>query len=141
MNGRAIGTVLTLALLAGCSGPGNGGGPGYTRQDAMDDASFRLNAREVVGLLNPVCPYTKDAEQLARYDAPRARFAKLRDWVAATPFTIDLAIVESDYAAYWQGRETNCGATDTKEARERLDTDLGAVDGHLAALEKLAGMP
>lgn len=127
-----------LLALGGCFG---GGGDGsYGLQEAKDGAAFRLEAREVVGKLNPVCPYTANPELLARYEEPRARYAKLKEWVAKTPFTVDLAVIEADYDQFWTTNVAECGAVDTEEGLATFNAEMEALNARLSNLEKLAGV-
>lgn len=132
--------ILIPAVLAlgGCLG---GGGDGsYSMQNAKDGAAFRLEAREVIGKLNPVCPYTANPELLAQYEAPRARYAKLKEWVADTPFIVDLAVIEADYDQFWTANVAECGPVDTEEGLTTLNAEMEALNARLANLEKLAGV-
>ncbi len=133
---RSLCAGIAVALT-GCSGVG---GANYDVQDAADGAAFRLEAREIVGRLNPVCDYTADATQLARYDAPRARYRKLKEWVADTPFIVDLAVIEADYKQYWAANVAECGPIDTEETRQIMDAEMNAIDARLSNLEKMAGV-
>lgn len=112
----------------------------YGASDASDGAVFRLEAREVFGRLDPVCPFTQDADQLARYDALRERYAKLKDWVGGTPFAVDLAIIEADYANFWASNSVECGPTDTEESIGQMNAELEAINARLGTLETLAGV-
>ena len=132
--------ILIPAVLAlgGCLG---GGGDGsYSMQNAKDGAAFRLEAREVIGKLNPVCPYTANPELLAQYEAPRARYAKLKEWVADTPFIVDLAVIEADYDQFWTANVAECGPVDSEEGLATLNAEMEALNARLANLEKLAGV-
>ncbi len=131
--------ILVPAVLAlgGCIG---GGGDGsYSIQNAKDGAAFRLEAREMIGKLNPVCPYTAKPKLLAQYEAPRARYAKLKEWVADTPFVVDLAMIEADYDQFWKANVAECGPVDTEEGLATLNAEMEALNARLANLEKLAG--
>ena len=130
---------LLLLALAGCSAL-TGDGTAYTEQNARDGAAFRAEAREVYGRINPVCPYTAEEGQLARYDEPRARYDALKKWVAGTPFTIDLAMIEGEFDHYWTVNDAECGPTDTEEGLVAFDAELNDVDQRLSALEQMAGM-
>lgn len=135
---RRVSTALAaIAALAGCSGSGT---TDYDRQDAADGASFRLEARETIGRLKPVCPYSVDPAQLARYEEPRARYEALKEWVADTPFIIDLAVIEADYNQFWSDNTTECGPADTEESIGTLNAELEALNARLDNLEKLAGV-
>lgn len=134
---NALALVLSTLAVAACSGGGDGS---YGGQDAKDGAAFRLEAREIVGKLTPVCPYTAAAEQLARYDEPRARYEKLKEWVSDTPFIVDLAVVEADYEQYWQANVAECGPTDTEESLAMMNAELEALNARLSNLEKMAGV-
>lgn len=130
-----------LALSASLGGCMGGGGDGtYSLQDAKDGAAFRLEAREVIGKLNPVCPYTAKPDLLARYEEPRARYAKLKEWVAKTPFIVDLAVIEADYDQYWTANVAECGAVDSKEGLATMNAEMDALTARLSNLEKLAGV-
>lgn len=136
--------MMKLALpivcfaLAGCSMME--GESSYGTSDASDGAAFRLEAREVFGRLDPVCPFTQDADQLARYEALRERYAKLKDWVGGTPFAVDLAIIEADYANFWASNSVECGPTDTEESIGQMNAELEAMNARLGTLETLAGV-
>ena len=130
--------IPVVLALGGCFG---GGGDGtYSLQNAKDGAAFRLEAREVIGKLNPVCPYTAKPELLAQYDAPRARYAKLKEWVADNPFIVDLAVIEADYDQFWTANIAECGAVDTEEGLATMNAELEALNTRLNNLEKLAGV-
>lgn len=140
MKKRILVPVLLAlsATLGGCLG---GGGDGtYSVQNAKDGAAFRLEAREVIGKLNPVCPYTAKPDLLARYDEPRARYAKLKKWVSDTPFIVDLAVIEADYDQYWTANSAECGPVDSKDGLATMTAEMDALSARLANLEKLAGM-
>lgn len=137
-------TVAALALtamslsVAGCSMPGSGGS--YGSSDAANGAAFRVEASEAFGRLDPVCPFTDDADQLARYDEPRARYAALKEWVNDTPFAIDLAIIEADYQQYWATNSVECGPKDTEDSMIQFNAELEQINARLSALEQLAGV-
>lgn len=124
-------------VLAGCGAVGGGS---YDTQAAKDGAAFRLEAREIVGRLNPVCPYSENAEQLARYDEPKARYAKLKEWVADTPFAVDLAVIEADYQQYWTANVAECGPVDTDDSIATLNGEMEALNARLSNLEQMAGV-
>ncbi len=130
---------LLLLALAGCSQM-TGSGADYGRDEAIAGAGFRAEAFEVYAKLNPVCPYTADANQLARYAEPAERFQKLRDWVADTPFTVDLAIVEGRFQHFWSVNTAECGPTDTEEGMAAFNAELEDLNRRLSVLEKMAGM-
>lgn len=134
---RKLLLVPVLLALAGCGAVGGGS---YGAQDARDGAAFRLEAREIVGRLNPVCPYTQNTEQLARYDEPKARYDKLKEWVADTPFAVDLAIIEADYAQYWTANVAECGPVDTDDSLATLNGEMEALNARLSTLEQMAGV-
>ncbi len=129
-----VGLAMTLA---GCGALGGGA---YGAQEAKDGAAFRLEAREIVGRLNPVCPYSENADQLARYDEPKARYAKLKEWVADTPFAVDLAVIEADYEQYWTANVAECGPVDTDDSIATLNGELEALNARLSNLEQMAGV-
>lgn len=127
------------AFLAAC-GSGESGTAPYAAMQAQDGAAMRFAARDVVGMLNPVCPYSEQADQQARYDAPRGRYEAVKEWVDGKPLAIDLASVEADYQYYWTVNQAECGDPDTPENMERLDNDLNVLDQRLTQMEELAGM-
>lgn len=132
--------ALSLAAsLAGCSALGVGGSD-YGPDDAAEGAAFRVEAFEAFAKLNPVCPFTADAGQLERYQAPAARYQAVKDWVADTPFIVDMAIVEANYQHYWTVNKAECGAVDTEQSLAQLDGELNALNQRLDNLEKLAGV-
>ncbi|MDN3645919.1 hypothetical protein QWY75_06845 [Pontixanthobacter aestiaquae] len=130
---------LFLFALAGCSQL-SGSGPDYGRDEAIAGAAFRAEAFETYAKLNPVCPYTANTDQLARYAEPAERFQKLRDWVADTPFAVDLAIVEGRFNHFWSVNTAECGPTDNEESMAAFNAELEDLNRRLAALEKMAGM-
>ena len=130
---------LSLFALAGCSAL-EGGAVDYGREEAMAGAAVRAEAGEVFAKLNPVCPFTQDAGQLARYEEPAARYEAVKKWVAETPFSVDLAISEGNFKHYWTVNVVDCGATDTEDSLALLDEELGVLNQRLENLEKLAGM-
>ncbi|MXO89644.1 hypothetical protein [Pontixanthobacter aquaemixtae] len=130
---------IVLLALAGCSAF-EGDGPSYGREEAIAGAAFRAEALEVYAKLNPVCPFTENVDQLARYDALNARYEALGKWVAKTPFAIDLAIAEGNFKHYWSVNSAECGPTDTEESMAAFDAELATADQRLSALEKMAGM-
>lgn len=139
---KNLGMKLALPVIclsvAGCSMMEGGGS--YSASDAADGAALRVEAKEAFGRLDPVCPFTDDADQLARYDEPRARYAKLKEWVAGTPFAIDLAIVEADYQQYWATNSVDCGPKDTDEGMAQFNEELEEINKRLNAIEQLAGV-
>ncbi|MGB7373093.1 hypothetical protein [Pontixanthobacter sp.] len=128
---------IACFALAGCSMMESD--TSYSASDASDGAAFRVEAREVFGRLDPVCPFTRDADQLARYAAMQDRYAQLKDWVGGTPFAVDLAIIEADYANFWASNSVECGPTDTKESIAQMNAELEAINTRLDTLETLAG--
>ncbi|NMW30897.1 hypothetical protein HKD42_02340 [Altererythrobacter sp. RZ02] len=141
-NIKTTGATLALTAMcfgiAGCSMPGGEGG--YSPADAANGAAFRVEASEAFGRLDPVCPFTDDADQLARYDEPRARYAALKEWVSGTPFATDLAIIEADYQQYWATNSVDCGPKDTEEGMIQFNAELEEINIRLNALEQLAGV-
>ena len=130
---------VALVSLAGCSALG-GGGSNYGANEAEAGAAFRVEAFEAFAKLNPVCPYTQNVDQLARYEEPAARYQKIKDWVADTPFIVDMAISEANYRHYWTVHTAECGPTDTEQGLASLDGELQQLNERLSNLEKLAGM-
>lgn len=135
---KFLAIAAMAATLAAC-GSGEGDAA-YGPMQAQEGAEFRFFGREVVGMLNPVCPYSEDPEQMARYDQPRARYEAVKEWVEGKPRAVDLAMVEADFAFYWNNRNTTCGAPDTEETMAGLDRDMQVLDENLTRLENLAGM-
>lgn len=137
-TGIALALTAMSVGIAGCSMPGSEGS--YGSSDAANGAAFRVEASEAFGRLDPVCPFTDDADQLARYDEPRARYAALKEWVSDTPFAIDLAIIEADYQQYWATNSVDCGPKDTEEGMIQFNVELEQINARLSALEQLAGV-
>ena len=63
-----------------------------------------------------------------------------KDWVAETPFIVDMAISEANYRHYWSVNVAECGPTDTEETLSALDGELQQLNERLSNLESLAGM-
>ncbi|ANU07515.1 hypothetical protein [Paraurantiacibacter namhicola] len=125
------------AALAACN---SSDGAGYTAMQAQEGAAMRFEARDVVGMLNPVCPYTTDPAQQARYEEPKARYEAVKEWVDGKPLATDLAAVEADYAYYWTINQATCGSPDTPETIAELDRNMQVLDQRLTRMEELAGM-
>ena len=133
--------ILALPLLAlgACDGM-QSGASSYSVDAATAGADFRYGAREAVAGLDPVCPYSEEEEQLARYEPLRTRMAALEERVAGTALAIDLAVVRADYGHYWTINDAPCGETDTAETEGQIDGELEKIDNALTRMEAAAGV-
>ena len=130
---------MPIAVLAACNSGPVETADAYGPAQAREGAAIRAEVREIYGILNPVCGYTEDPDQLARYEAQRARYAQIKASVADTPRAVDFASVEADHDHYWAGVPVECGETDTPETLERLDADLADAQARLDTLARLTG--
>ncbi len=123
--------------LAACSD--GGGGAGYGVADAKAGAAFRFHAREAFGGLNPVCPFTQNADLLAQYEPLQARYDGLAERVGDTAFGTDLAAVQADYEYYWQNNSVECGAMDTDETEGAVAREVERITNALGGMERSVG--
>lgn len=131
--------VLGAFGLAACSGGGSGSGAGYGTADAKAGAAFRFYARDAFGGLNPVCPFTQNADLLAQYEPLRARYDNLAGQVEDTAFATDLESVQADYEYYWQQNSVDCGPMDTSETEGAVAREIERITKALGGMERAVG--
>lgn len=134
----AIATLSILAL-AGCSDLVGGAGS-YGESEALAGAEFRFAAREAVGALEPVCPFTADADLLSQYEPLKTRFEALQERIEGTALASDLAVVNADYRYFWEQNPTDCGDVDTPGTAERLEQEFVRIAAALERMERAAGV-
>lgn len=125
--------------LAGCSGMMGDTGS-YGANQASAGAEFRYHARDAWGGLNPVCPFTDDADLLSRYEPLQARLDALEEWIGGTALAVDMQSVRADYDYYWSQNQVSCAEKDTAETAAKVDGELKRVAAALEAMERGAGV-
>lgn len=131
--------AATSLALAGCSDLVGGAGS-YGADQVNAGAEFRHHARDAWGGLNPVCPFTDDADLLASYEPLQARFNALEERINGTALAVDMQSVRADYDYYWSQNSVSCADKDTAETPAKVDGELQRVAGALEAMERAAGM-
>ena len=135
-----IAAAITASLaLAGRDGM-QPGASSYDTRAASAGSDFRYGAREVVAGLQPVCPYTVEDDRLAQYDPVRARMEALEERIAGTALEVDLAVVRSDYAHFWQVNTAECGEPDGETVAEQIAAEIAKIVAGLDRMEAAAGV-